>query len=1154
MKRIIIFVAISLIASTSAMAERVKPSTAQKVARAVLGNNGSKSTTLTDISQDAGYANLYIFNGEQGFVVIAADDCVQPLLAFSPTGSFVIDGMPANVSGWLQGYDDEIQYAVDNNLQASPNTLRQWKALMEGNSRASKNTVVVAPLIKTTWDQNPGYNDLCPYDENAQEQIVVGCVATAMAQIMRYWEYPSHGTGSHSYTPESHPEYGLQTVNFAAATYDWVAMPLHSSSAEVAKLMYHCGVSVNMDYNLRANGGSGAYDRDIPNALTTYFNYKNTVCRVQKSSYTGDWTQMLKDELDSGRPVEYNGRGSAGGHAFICDGYGYDNNNVCYFHFNWGWSGRNDGFFLLTNLNPGSGGAGGGGYVFNDDQSAIIGIQPQDCATTAPTNFSAVADGRNALLSWNPATDAVEYSIYKDGLLIAITAATTFTDNDLPYGSYDYCVKSRDANGASSVATATIALPIEPLVSELTMTRNGSSITLDWSEPEWITPGTDDEILTYGENQVSGGYGTGSTETNLYFGHRYPVSMLSNNKVMYKVSFFAAETGNFKLFVYESAPDAERPQTQIYTQDYAATHTGKNDIVLSTPLNIDYTKDLWVFIYDPEGKSNPMGYYASAVTNGNYVSIDPQNPTTYLVTQNVLFLIRTYITDGDFVYNLYDNDTRVATGISGTSYTINTPLADNAAHIYTLKTIYRGAETKASNMAGITLGTASLTSLTMCTGDRMILTQGSTLAVDGTLSNANAVNFIIEDGAQLVSANTIPVTFKMNIAPGVWHAIASPLYSTDNNITLSSVSGLVSGTFDLLYYDETNATWKNYRDAYGNPSFNSLVRGRGYIYRSSSTTELSFTGMTNSGSIDDGQNLTTTIVSADLKGFNLIGNPYPHSIYKSVAFGTTGLCEGWYSLESDGTWLAHGDDEPIVAGQAALVKATTTTALAFSDNANAPLTAKNGTITRLAFTVQNIAESSDISDGHRDVVFAMLGGSGEGLPKMAHLADETPSISIPVEGHSYAIALLDNQTETFPLTFSSASGNYTIGLSGTVDQIGYCHLIDRITGRDIDLLGDNTYTFSAKSSDPADRFVVKLSPFADMEDMNMATANTFAHVSGNSIIINGTGTLEVYDMLGRKLFTKEVDSQLSFLNSHFPSLGVYLLRLNDKSQKIVVKN
>ena len=861
--------ALLLMVAMPMMAERVSPETARKVATTFLNNNGAKSAQLTDLSKAAGFANLYIFNGEEGFVVMAADDCVRPILGYSLTGKFVAEGMPENVRGWLQGYSDEIQYAVDSKAEPSAEIRHQWKDLSAGNAKAAKATVVVAPLIQTTWDQDPGYNEFCPYDQNAGELTVTGCVATAIAQIMRYWEYPSHGASSHSYTPSTHPEYGLLSVNFANATYDWTDMPLYNANTEIAKLMYHCGVAVDMDYDIGSNGGSGAYNTSIAPALKSYFNYKSTAELKFKSNFNNtNWLDLLKTELNASRPIQYNGSGSGGGHAFVCDGY--DDSN--YFHFNWGWSGACDAYYTVDNLNPGPGGTGSGAYgVYNSNQSVVIGIQPKDCTTSTPTNFSVTKDGRNAVLTWNAASNAVSYFIYRNGLLVANTTNTTYPDSDLAYGTYAYYVKSVDSNGAKSSPTTTITISIEPTASNLTVTKNGNQAILNWTEPEWVTPQTDNEVLTYGDVTGSGIYSLGlSNLDRFYWGHRYSTSSLIN-KVIYKVSFYVTQAGLFSLHIYKgSSASSSNPKSQIWSQSIEVTTAGWVDIVFTNPIQIDNSKDLWVFIYNQEAMDNPAGGIEYSGDDGNYIA---SSPTSYVQAwSGFAFLIRTYITDGSFFYNLYDGTTTIASNISNTSYTVNN-IANNTAHQYTLKTNFNGGLTDASNMAGLTIGEASLGSLTLAASDQMTITEGSKLTVSGTLTNTDPANLILENGAELVhNSASVKATVKKTVTPPStddygWYFIASPVTET---VTPTAENGFLNGAYDLYYYNEPTYYWMNYE--YSPFDIN---HQKGYLYANETTdgTTLQFAGtLTPSNNSVTINNLSHS--ASSLNGFNLVGNPF----------------------------------------------------------------------------------------------------------------------------------------------------------------------------------------------------------------------------------------------------------------------------------------
>jgi hypothetical protein len=206
-----------------------------------------------------------------------------------------------------------------------------------------------------------------------------GCVPTAMSQIMKYWNYPTKGSGLYSY---NHTTYGTLSANFGNTTYQWASMPniVSSSNSAVATIMYHAGVSIRANYSTSGTGAYvisalSPYTNCAEYAFKTYFGYKSTLQGVQRSSYTdANWITLLKNELNASRPILYAGYGDGGGHAFIFDGY--DNSN--YFHVNWGWGGYYDGYFSVNSLDPDGVGTGGGTGAFNSGHHAIIGVEPPD--------------------------------------------------------------------------------------------------------------------------------------------------------------------------------------------------------------------------------------------------------------------------------------------------------------------------------------------------------------------------------------------------------------------------------------------------------------------------------------------------------------------------------------------------------------------------------------------------------------------------------------------------------------------------------------------------------------------------------------------------------------------------------------------------------
>ena len=349
-----------------------------------------KSITLQDLSTRQ-FNNFYIFNlnDDQGWVIVSGDDAVSPILGYSKNGSFNINDLSPNTLGLLESYEQQIKTASESRLTGDKETTRRWNELLSGSNDegTNRNTKEVLPLIHTKWNQAPYYNYYCPYDASYGETTVTGCVATAMAQIMNYWKYPEKGVGLHSY---NHDKYGTLFANFGATYYDWDNMPYElkflSSQKEkeaVAMLMYHCGVSVNMNYGVADEGGSSAYVTSAYSNIThcaeyafkTYFDYKSTsqgigIVDYVKDHSEEDWMDLLRNELDNDRPILYAGFGT-GGHAFICDGYDSEG----YFHYNWGWGGIADGYFSIYSLTP-QGGPEGTNYTYN--QQIIIGLEPND--------------------------------------------------------------------------------------------------------------------------------------------------------------------------------------------------------------------------------------------------------------------------------------------------------------------------------------------------------------------------------------------------------------------------------------------------------------------------------------------------------------------------------------------------------------------------------------------------------------------------------------------------------------------------------------------------------------------------------------------------------------------------------------------------------
>ena len=682
-----------------AKANPVDNGRARQMAAYFLNVASDRSSELRDISAEAGFTNVYVFTTESSFVLMAADDCVQPILGYSLNGPFDIENMPDNKRTWIEGYSNEIQYAIAHQTRATLEVTQQWRDLAEGNFNQGR-AVVVTPLLQTKWNQGSPYNLLCPGGS------VTGCVATAMAQIMKYWGYPAHGIGSHSYT---HATYGELSADFQSTTYDWSYMTntygntsTTTQKQAVATLMYHCGVSVDMNYSPSSSGASTA---NVADALKTYFGYSEDVQHLSRSAYSdAEWIALLKNDLNQNFPVQYHGTGSGGGHSFVCDGYNEDN----YFHFNWGWGGYCDEYYLVDNLNPGPGGIGSGtNGIYNDGQGAVFGIHPSECTANAPSNLAYSQNGSNVTLSWSSVSGASSYNVYCNNTFIGNTSSTSYSDT-ASYGSSVYYVRSVDSQGRLSLSSNVVTITVEyptPVVEDLTATVSDNNVNLTWTAPDWCYPSTPTATMTYGEGNHAGAVGyIGSN--NMYWGHRYLASTLSNydNMKVYKVSFYANETGNYEVYVYQGTT-SNHPQTQLLQQSFSVGITGWCDVDLSTPIQLDAFQDLWVFIYDPEYRDYPASYCDYTGTEGNYYSTNPASWINHL--DNTAFLIRTFVSDGTYTYNLYRNESQIANNLSDTSY-CDTNLA-SGSYTYYVKTNYYAGESNASNQVIANVGTVNYT-------------------------------------------------------------------------------------------------------------------------------------------------------------------------------------------------------------------------------------------------------------------------------------------------------------------------------------------------------------------------------------------------------------------------------------------------------------
>ncbi len=372
--------AVLLFFTLPAFSAPVSFETAQSVAQKHLERTrggkikSAKFAHKPQLKKIASVAPYFIVEKENdGFIIVSGNDIATPILGEIDNGNFDEENMPPALLWFLETYEKQIAEAVKNGATQDNETKELWQQVMQSQEMQSSipDTEKSYPtkLLSTTWDQRAPYNLQCPLD--GATRSMTGCVATVMAQIMKYWQHPTHGTGASKAYETKTKKISVPSVNFNT-DYDYANM-LNSytnsgNTAQrdaVSKLMYHCGASVKMDY---AYSGSGAYLYNVVTALTQYFDYDNSIRHINSqisNISASDWKELVIGQVENNSPVFYGGvDASTGGHAFIIDGYKDDK-----FHINWGWSGLYDGFFSLTALNPNK-------YNFNDQQAMLINVMP----------------------------------------------------------------------------------------------------------------------------------------------------------------------------------------------------------------------------------------------------------------------------------------------------------------------------------------------------------------------------------------------------------------------------------------------------------------------------------------------------------------------------------------------------------------------------------------------------------------------------------------------------------------------------------------------------------------------------------------------------------------------------------------------------------
>ena len=435
--------------------------------------------------------------------------------------------------------------------------------------------------------------------------------------------------------------------------------------------------------------------------------------------------------------------------------------------------------------------------------------------------------------------------------------------------------------------------------------------------------------------------------------------------------------------------------------------------------------------------------------------------------------------------------------------------------------------------------------------DKDVIIRAAATIADGDKIEVNSYkiegngSITIEDGCQFIvhAKSEGSVTMEKTITPYAadaenhllrgWYSVSSPF---EGSFTLSE-NNFLKGTYELFRYDEATSMWENKK---AHSDFTTLESGKGYLYANKDGQTLSITGKPNIN--DQTISLTAQGTISELQGFNLIGNPFTHNIYKNT--DNTIVSEGYFTLTNEGAWVGKLDSEPIKPMQGFLVKTNKKYNITIAHSHKSPASKRSN---KGAICI-NVANNE-----YSDVAYISF-NEGLGLDKIEHRNNEIPMVYVPVDGTDYAIAIMDENAEEYPVNFEAKKmGEYTIGISAEGRKYSKLTLIDKQdNNKEIDMLKGN-YTFLATTTDDPARFILKVS-------LNNNQEAAF-YTENNSIIIEnikGKGSVQVYDVMGRPVIKYNTNDSNCQLSTSSLANGVYIIQLIDENgtqvQKVIVNN
>ena len=783
---------------------------------------------------------------------------------------------------------------------------------------------------------------------------------------------------------------------------------------------------------------------------------------------------------------------------------------------------------------------------------------------TQPTNLTLETRGGDVMLTWTASTSApAGYCIYRDNVQVGTTTETNYTDKQTETGKHVYYVRANDNSNHQSVRSNALVCNIAPYATSpdnLSISWDGENAFLNW------------DASTTNSNEI--------TSTDLYFtmDPRTAYPSAPNTTAFWGIKYEPEDLRHFigmsidqisiciystdlthTIRIYRGTSFGNTTGEPVYSQSFTPT-CGQLEtqlVTLDTPYPIDdISEDLWITCSATLGSEYSLpaalGLYPEPSSNCFYhASGDDPNHVVWGHFpdggQHVAACIKAHLTRTTTytpAYNVYLDNGSELSNLSVTEYT-GQPNLHSGENSYCVTSMIGNNESCPSNDAKIVVIDNTQTEnddITIDNSSVYIINPTGMLTANGSLVSADPTRFILENGAQLIhNSNGVKATVKKTVTPPSaddygWYFIASPVTET---VTPTAENGFLNGAYDLYYYNEPTYYWMNYE--YSPFDIN---HQKGYLYANETTdgTTLQFAGtLTPSNNSVTINNLSH--IASSLNGFNLVGNPFACNATVGEDFYVVNNTTGKVILASNTAEIAP------CAG--IFVKATENDA--------------SVTFTKATSSVEPSSSSFDI------VVKRAAQPTKDGVPTgstldraRVHLSDaetlekfsiddgEGSVIYFPQNGQDLAVACANGQNE-MPLNFKAAkNGTYTLGFEVKDLELDYLHLIDNMTGADVDLLATPSYSFEGKADDYESRFKLVFSNYEDANDDNVH----FAYYADGEIRLVETchgASLQVVDMMGRVVLAGDAMNRVS--TSGMPA-GVYVLRLVSgdgvRTQKIVI--